>query len=89
MGDAMSLQQKLLKLKIGNAFGIKQLNTRNSNYLNGKYFFREALSNRLREYSKQQVENARHSYQKKKLKVVKGKTSTYRERLRQNQTVFD
>ena len=80
--DPILLQDKLLKIKIGNTFGTKQIDS-NNNMLKGTYFFKEALNDRLREYSKQEAENARYSYQKKKLKVVKGKTNAYRERLMQ------
>ena len=43
----MGIQDKLLKIKIGTTFGTKQLDSKN-NILKGKYFFREALNDRLR-----------------------------------------
>ena len=40
MCDQLGIQQKLLKLKIGNTFGIKELNQKTSHYLKDKYYFK-------------------------------------------------
>ena len=63
--------------------GIKNLNSKKNNFINEKFFFREAINDRLKDYSHQEVENAKYSYEKKKLKVVKGKASSYRDKMRQ------
>jgi hypothetical protein len=44
--------------------------------------FREVLSGKLRDWSRREAENAR-PYQKKQLRVVKGKTNPYRQKLQQ------
>lgn len=79
--DPMLLQEKVLKVAIGNNMTAKQLILRKAKHnmpANEKSHLREFIVEIARDWTKSENEHPKYEYNKKKLRVVKGRTRSYK-----------